>query len=72
VNTDDRKLVGLIREALPPLGEPPPGVDLWPRFERRLLERRRRPATLDWLMAVLVLGLLAGFPEAVLLVLYYL
>lgn len=72
MNGDEQRLATLMREALPPLVGPLPTVDLWPRFERRLRHRRPRPGRLDWLMAVAVLGLLAGFPEVVLLVLFHL
>lgn len=72
MNIADEKLVALIRQTFPPLSEPPPSNDLWPRFERRLNARRMSVGPLDRLMAAAVLGLLAGFPEAVLLVLYQL
>ena len=71
MNTEDQKLVILIRETLPPLSEPTSSIDLWPRLERQLIARRTSVGKLDWLMAALVLGLLAGFPEAVMLVLYH-
>ncbi len=72
MNAEDQKLVTLVQETLPSLSEPPSAIDLWPRFERRLIDRRTSVGKLDWLMAALVLGLLAGFPEAVMFLLYYL
>jgi hypothetical protein len=72
VNADDRELVRLIRETLPSMNVPPSSLDLWPRFERRLDERRTRVGRVDWLMAALALGLLAGFPEVLMLLLYHL
>ena len=72
MNVEDRKLVMLIRETLRPPSEPPGSIDLWPRLERQLIDRRTSVGKLDWLMAALVLGLLAVFPEAVMLVLYHL
>lgn len=72
MNAADQKLVALIRKTVPPLSGPRSAIDLWPRLEDRLNERRTRPGRLDWLMAALVLGLLAAFPEAALLVLYHL
>lgn len=72
MNADDRRLVELLRRGLPPLRESPAAVDLWRRFERRLERRRTSVGKLDWLVAALALGLLAGFPEAVMLLLYQL
>ena len=68
----DQELGDLLREAIPPVQRQAPGIDLWPHLERRLHERRARLARSDWLVAALVLGLLALFPEAALLVLYHL
>lgn len=71
MNADDREWAGLIRQSLAP-SEPPSPVDLWPRFERRLDERRASVGKLDWILAAVGLGLLASFPEALMLVLYHL
>ena len=68
----DQELVSLMRETLPPPSEPPPSVDLWPQLQLRLTDPRTSVGKLDWLMAALVMGLLAGFPETVMLVLYHL
>jgi hypothetical protein len=72
MNANDQELTTLIRETLLPLGEPPSAIDLWPRLERRLGAGRTSVGRVDWFLAAVVLGLLAGFPEAVLLVLYHL
>lgn len=72
MRTDDQRLVALVRQALPPLDDSPDSVDLWRRFEHRVDGRRPSPGRLDWLMVALVLALLAGFPEALLLLLYHL
>lgn len=68
----DRELATLIRSALPPVGEPPPPADLWPRLSRRLGPRLRPGHRLDWVLALIALALLIRFPEAWLAVFYHL
>lgn len=72
MTTDDQELRKLIRQAVPRAGEPTPPADLWARLEQRLEARQTSLGKLDWLLAGLALGLILGFPEAVLLVLYHL
>lgn len=69
---DDHEVMDLIRQTLPPVREPASPVDLWPRLVARLGAGRAGPGRLDWALAGLAATLLAGFPEAVLLVLYHL
>jgi len=68
----DRELAALIRSGLPPVGVPPPPADLWPRLRRRLDPRLRPGHRLDWVLALIALALLIGFPEVRLAVLYHL
>lgn len=69
---EDRRLADLVREALPPTGAPPPPCDLWPRLERRLEAARPRVGHVDWLLAAVVVALVASFPESILVLLYHL
>ncbi len=69
---DELALAALVREALPPVGETVPETDLWPRAQQRLAGGRPPVSGLDWLLAALAVGLLFGFPEALLLLLYHL
>lgn len=68
----DRELATLIRSGLSPVGEPPQPADLWPELRRRLRPRLRRGHRLDWVLALVALALLIGFPEAWVAILYHL
>lgn len=54
-----------LRRALPPVREMGLRKDLWPAMRRRLQERRRRVAWLDWALAGVVAAWLAAFPDAI-------
>jgi hypothetical protein len=79
---DEERMKNLLRQALPPVeGDAGPGRDLWPDVLRRLDANSVVPATLSgargwaWfdgaLLAGLV-GLVAIFPSAIPVFLYYL
>lgn len=68
----ERQLGALLRSALPPVDEPPPPADLWPRLSPRLAPRLQRGQRLDWVLALIALALLLGVPDAWLAVFYHL
>ena len=69
---DEEALAGLLRSALPPVGEPGLGPDLWPEMWRRLARPPQRPSVWEWgLMAAASLWLLA-FPQGIAGLLYLL
>ena len=79
---DEERMKKLLRQALPPVKSDGPGRDLWPDVRRRMVAREAAPALPSWawlnsawfdgaLVAGLV-GLVAFFPTAIPVFLYYL
>ena len=66
----------LLRQALPPMGDTPDDApDLWPAMLRKLDEQtasRLHVPWFDWVLAGAVVCLLAAFPAAIPVLLYYL
>jgi len=63
----------LLREALPPVGDPV-GLehDLWPAMLRKLDERPGRVPWFDWALIGALAALIAAFPAAIPVLMYYL
>jgi hypothetical protein len=63
----------LLRQALPPIGDASgPEHDLWPAMLRRLDERPARVPWFDWALMGALAALIAAFPAAIPVLLYYL
>lgn len=63
----------LLRQALPPIGEPPGMTqDLWPAMLRKLDERPASIPWYDWALMGAVVLLLVVFPASIPVFLYYL
>ncbi len=70
----------LLRQALPPVGDTPGDLlssapDMWPAMLRKLDERaapRLHVPWFDWVLAGALVCLLAAFPAAIPVLLYYL
>ena len=63
----------LLRQALPPIGDASdPEHDLWPAMLRKLDERPARVPWFDWALMGALAALIAAFPAAIPVLLYYL
>ncbi len=63
----------LLRQALPPIGDASaPERDLWPAMLRRLGERPAAVPWFDWALMGALAALIAAFPAAIPVLLYYL
>jgi hypothetical protein len=76
---DQRSVEQLLRGALPPVGENRGDADdLWPQMVRRMRVQAAAPPVrlrvpwFDWVLAAGLAGLLATFPAAIPMLLYYL
>jgi hypothetical protein len=67
------RLKQVLQAALPPIGrEPEPARDLWPAVLKRLDAKQAMPPWYDWALLAGFVGLLALFPSAIPVILYYL
>jgi hypothetical protein len=72
MNNDElERMKKLLKAALPPVAETEPGRDLWPVLLRQL-EKKTPVAWFDWALAAALLALVAFFPAAIPVLLYYL
>jgi len=74
-NTDpgSERIGKLLRQALPPIGDASgPEHDLWPAMLRKLDERPARVPWFDWALMGALAALIAAFPAAIPVLLYYL
>lgn len=73
-NPQEEDRIGrLLRQALPPIeAEPEPPSDLWPAVLKRLDEKQGAPPWFDWALLAGLVGLVAFFPSAIPVFLYYL
>ncbi len=55
-----------------PRAQMEPRRDLWPAMLRRLDERPRRVAWIDWALVATIAGLLLLFPKAIPMLMYHL
>jgi hypothetical protein len=63
----------LLHQALPPIeAESGPRRDLWPAVLKRLDEKQAAPPWFDWALLAGLVGLVAFFPAAIPVFLYYL
>ena len=68
---DHNDIRRLLQDALPRVNAQP-RRDLWPAMSRRLDARQRRFVWYDWAMAGLAGGVIAAFPDLILLLVYHL
>ena len=61
----------LLQDAFPRVNAEP-RRDLWPAMSRRLDARKRRFVWYDWAVAGLAGGVIAAFPDLILVLLYHL
>ncbi len=67
------RLKKLLQTALPPVGRAPePARDLWPVLLRRLDAKQGLPPWYDWALLAGLVAMLALFPSAIPVILYYL
>ncbi len=70
---EHNRLKKLLQTALPPVdGNPEPAPDLWPMVLKRLHQKHEMPPWYDWALLLGLAAMLAVFPSAIPLVLYYL
>lgn len=63
----------LLQTALQPVEcEPEPGRDLWPAVMKRLDEKQGMPPWYDWALLAGLVGMVAFFPTAIPVLLFYL
>lgn len=63
----------LLQTALRPVkGEPEPRRDLWPAVLKRLEEKQGMPPWYDWALLAGLVGMVAFFPTAIPVLLFYL
>ena len=68
---DHNDIRRLLQDAFPRVNAEP-RRDLWPAISRRLDARKRRFVWYDWAMAGLAGGVVAAFPDLILLLVYHL
>jgi len=67
------RLKKLLHTALPPVDlNPEPARDLWPAVLKRLNAKQPIPPWYDWALLAGLVGMLALFPSAIPVILYYL
>ena len=72
-NEGTERIGQLLREALPPITDANgPERDLWPAMLRRLNERPARVPWFDWALIGALAALIAVFPTAIPVLMYYL
>jgi hypothetical protein len=75
---DEERIKNLLKQALPPIdGEPEPGHDLWPVVLKRLdagpsMAPGFNWVLLDWALLAGLVGVVALFPTAIPVLLFYL
>ena len=70
---DEARIKKLLQQALPPVEPAPePRRDLWPAVLKQLDEKQAAPPWFDWALLAGLVGLVAFFPTAIPVFLYYL
>ena len=73
--SNDQRMLALLRSSLPPIGEAELPRDLWPDMLRRIESSAAQAATfsvLDWVIAALIVAFIAVFPRLIPGLLYHL
>jgi hypothetical protein len=71
--TEEEGIRKLLQQSLLPIeAEPEPRRDLWPAVHKRLDEKQAAPPWFDWALLAGLVGLVAFFPTAIPVFLYYL
>jgi hypothetical protein len=71
--TEEDRIRKLLQKSMPPIeAEPEPRRDLWPAVLKRLNEKQAAPPWFDWALLAGLVGLVAFFPTAIPVFLYYL
>lgn len=70
--SNDEKLVELLRKAMGPLGESKLERDLWPKLLRKLDERQFRLVWFEWALIALLALWLILWPEVIPMLFYHL
>jgi hypothetical protein len=70
---EEDRIRKLLQQALPPIeAKPEPRRDLWPAVLKRLDEKQAAAPWFDWALLAGLVGLVAFFPSAIPVFLYYL
>jgi hypothetical protein len=70
--TEEDRIRKLLQKSMPPIeAELEPRRDLWPAVLKRLNEKQAAPPWFDWALLAGLVGLVAFFPTAIPVFLYY-